>query len=375
MSAIELELPVISDFFDLPPYGLPQSQKAQMLVIRLRQLCWHHYERCVIYRRLIERVFGGEDALNFERLEEVPFIPVPLFKTHALRSVPAEAVVRTLASSGTSGQVLSRVELDRETSQRQTQVLVKILQHFLGPRRSPMVIFDRKVALDQPGPYPARVAALLGMMPFGRDPFFALKEDLSLDIEGLSAYLARASGAGGERVVVFGLTAILWQALVLTMEREGKKLHIPQGVLIHAGGWKKLQDAAVGAEEFRQRVQAVTGISRILNFYGMVEQVGSIFFENPRHYLQAPVYAEVIIRDPITLRPLPVGGVGLVQVLSAIPTSYPGHSLLTEDMGVLRGVDDPTTGMNGRYFEILGRVPQAEVRGCSDTYPTQHSTT
>ena len=56
-----------------------------------------------------------------------------------------------------------------------------------------------------------------------------------------------------------------------------------------------------------------------------------------------------------------------MQVLSVLPGSYPGHSILTEDVGVIHGEDDAAAGVAGRYFEILGRVPRAELRGCSDT--------
>jgi hypothetical protein len=35
---------------------------------------------------------------------------------------------------------------------------------------------------------------------------------------------------------------------------------------------------------------------------------------------------------------------------------------------VIHGEDPEHTGMGGRYFEILGRVPKAELRGCSDTF-------
>jgi len=34
----------------------------------------------------------------------------------------------------------------------------------------------------------------------------------------------------------------------------------------------------------------------------------------------------------------------------------------------LEGSDNPATGMNGQYFRILGRLPKAELRGCSDTF-------
>jgi hypothetical protein len=100
----------------------------------------------------------------------------------------------------------------------------------------------------------------------------------------------------------------------------------------------------------------------------MVEQVGSVFFENAIGALHAPVFADVIVRDPFTLRPLPAGQRGLIQVLSILPQSYPGHSLLTEDLGEWVGEDDPRTGINGRYFRVYGRAPRSEMRGCSDTY-------
>jgi hypothetical protein len=58
----------------------------------------------------------------------------------------------------------------------------------------------------------------------------------------------------------------------------------------------------------------------------------------------------------------------VIQTLSLLPRSYPGHSLLTEDLGVVHGQDDCPCGRKGTYFSIVGRIPQAELRGCSDTY-------
>ena len=172
----------------------------------------------------------------------------------------------------------------------------------------------------------------------------------------------------GRRVLLFGFTFMVWQYLVQALERAGRRLDLPGGVLVHSGGWKKLQEAAVDPAAFRERVRAATGVEQVINFYGMVEQVGGVYFENPVHQLHAPIYSEVIVRDPVTLDPLPDGQPGLIQVLSCLPTSYPGHSLLTEDLGVVHGADPEGTGMGGRCFEILGRVPKAELRGCSDTF-------
>jgi len=290
---------------------------------------------------------------------------VTLFKTHVLSSVHESEVLKVLTSSGTRGQEPSRVFLDAETASVQSAVLVKVAQHFLGKERLPMVFVDHPGVVRDRRSHSARGAGILGMAQFGHRPFYALREDMSLDEEGLRAYLDQAAG---RRVLLFGFTFMVWEYLVRALERAGRRLDLPGGILVHSGGWKKLQEAAVDAGRFRDGVQSATGVDQVINFYGMVEQVGGVYFENSIHYLQAPIYSEVIVRDPVTLEPLPEGQPGLVQVLSCLPTSYPGHSLLTEDLGVIRGVDAEGTGMGGRCFEILGRVPKAELRGCSDTF-------
>src|SRR4029077_15795074 len=88
-------------------------------------------------------------------------------------------------------------------------------------------------------------------------------------------------------------------------------------------------------------------------------------------YLYPPNFADVIVRDPVTLDPLPPGKIGVLQVLSALPRGYPGHSLLTEDLGVVHHLDEPTCGRMGKAFSVVGRIPRAELRGCSDVIAAQ----
>jgi hypothetical protein len=56
----------------------------------------------------------------------------------------------------------------------------------------------------------------------------------------------------------------------------------------------------------------------------------------------------------------------VIEVVSILPRSYPGHVLLTDDLGVVDGVDDGDR--SGKRFHVLGRLPRAEPRGCSDTF-------
>ncbi len=355
--------PTASELLQVPPYGVAQPEKEALLLPLLQELTDHHRRHCEPYARILERVFPGE----IRTLADVPFLPVALFKDHLLKSVPDEEVQKVLTSSGTTGQKASRIHLDKETAGLQATALVKVVQHFVGTSRLPMVILDHPGVVRDRTSFSARGAGILGMSQFGHRPFYALREDLSLDLEGLEAYLAATSAP---RILLFGFTFMVWQGLVETLERLGRKVDLGRGLLVHSGGWKKLQDRAVSPEQFREGLLRVANLGTVINFYGMVEQVGGVFFENPLHHLHAPVFSDIIIRDPATLRPVEDGTPGLIQVLSCLPRSYPGHSILTEDLGVIRGVDTPGLGMLGRHFEFLGRVPRAEIRGCSDTVET-----
>ena len=79
----------------------------------------------------------------------------------------------------------------------------------------------------------------------------------------------------------------------------------------------------------------------------------------------------MIIRDPNTLEELPPGQPGVIEVLSVLPRSYPGHCLLTEDLGVVHAIDSDACNRKGKAFSVLGRIPQAELRGCSDVIAAQ----
>jgi len=44
--------------------------------------------------------------------------------------------------------------------------------------------------------------------------------------------------------------------------------------------------------------------------------------------------------------------------------------ILSEDEGIILGEDDCKCGRCGKYFKVIGRLKQAEQRGCSDTFRT-----
>ena len=341
------------ELFSLPLYGLDHDEKKHLYDKWLGDLTAYHCERCPEYARLVD-VFGPSMAL-----------PVRLFKEFDLRSVEADSVSKTMTSSGTTSQVKSKINLDRDTSARQSKALSRIVSEFTGSKkRVPMLVIDAPGTVKNRTMFSARTAGIRGFSMLGRDVTFALDDDMNLDWESLNGFAERHEG---ERVLMFGFTFMIWQYFVRALEDAGKSLNF-SGLMVHGGGWKKLVNEAVSHDEFNRRVTAACGVEHVSDYYGMVEQTGSIAMECECGHLHVSLLSDVEIVDPFTLETLGVGERGLIKSISLLPTSYPGHVLLTEDEGMVLGIDDCPCGRKGKYFKVFGRLPGAEVRGCSDTY-------
>jgi hypothetical protein len=347
-------------FDELPVYGLGAAEKTALLLDALHALTLHHATHCRPYARLLS-AFGVDPASRPARLAEFLALTVRQFKLHRLKSIPDAEVFKTLLSSGTSGTP-STICLDREAAAKQSRVLVRIMQHWLGRQRLPMLIVDHPDVIRDRSRFSARGAGIQGMAMLGRDHTYALRPDMSFDREAVERF---ADLHGDGPVLVFGFTWMVWQYFADAM--LDNCIRLPGAVLLHGGGWKRLTDRAVDNAAFRARL-AEAGIARVHNYYGMVEQTGAIFVECGHGHLHAPVHSDVLVRDPVSGEPAPFGQVGIVELLSVLPTSYPGHVLLTDDLGVLHGVDDCPCGLPGAHFSVLGRIPRAEARGCSDTF-------
>jgi hypothetical protein len=276
-------------------------------------------------------------------------------------SVPRQDIFKTLSSSGTSG-TQSRIFLNKENSRNQSQALKELFQEKFGGERLPMIILDSQEQLRSSTSTNARRAAVVGFSAFSSERLFPLGEDFEIDWDKIRKFIAKRAA---EQVVLFGFTFLLWEHLVLN-NRAKKTFELPRGVILHGGGWKKLEGLGISKIDFKVKMKEITGVSKVIDYYGMAEQAGSIFFECESGFFHESKFSTVIVRDPYSLLPLEIGKLGLVQVISKLPTSYPGHSILTQDLGMMHGVDDCPCKRPSRYFSIEGRMPNSQVRGCSD---------
>ena len=348
---------------NIPPYSFSKDEKRVFLTQHLATLTRQHYEHCAEYKKILDAI--SFDVNSISDYSQIPFLPVRLFKDYELKSVPTEDVVKTLTSSGTTGQRVSKIFLDKATSATQTKVLTKIVSSFLGKQRVPMLILDTSAVIKNRAMFSARGAGILGFSMFGTDRLYALDDEMNLNVDAIKAFLEKHQG---ETIFLFGFTFMIWLHFYKELKKIGIKLDLSKGVLIHGGGWKKLVNEAVSPEMFRLALHEVCGIDHVYDYYGMVEQTGCIYAECECGHLHASNYSDVIIRDPEDFSVKGIGEKGIMQTVSVLPHSYPGHSLLTEDEGVVLGEDDCPCGRKGKYIKIIGRLKSAEIRGCSDTY-------
>ena len=352
-----------SKWHTIRPFSLNSLEKHELLSLAMKELTVHHENYCEPYRNILAA--SGLNAASTESYYDVPFLPVRLFKELKLLSVQPEEVFKTMTSSGTSGQSVSHIYLDKSTAANQTKALTRIVADFIGDKRMPMIVIDSPNVVKDRTLFSARGAGILGFSIFAKDRIFGLNEEMGLDFSGINAFLQKHSG---EPILLFGFTYMVWQHLYKELVRTRSTLDLSNAVLIHGGGWKKLVEEKVESSEFRKKLNDLSGLERVHDYYGMVEQTGSIYLECEQGHLHASIYSDVITRRGLDFEPAQFGEVGVIEVVSILPTSYPGHALLTEDEGVILGEDDCSCGRLGKYFRVLGRIKNAEVRGCSDTY-------
>lgn len=350
------------------PYKLGAEQHEAGLLALLKDVLDCASEHSPQYRNFAERW-----PINYRkagRIADLPYLPVGVFKADPpLVLVEQSAITRTLASSATTGQVPSRVVLDAATARRMTKGVITIIRDFIGPARRPYLVIDTPATLSGSGELGARGAAIQGLRSFATEIVCCLNNDaagnLVLDEEKLIECAARWRDT---EVLVYGFTYILWNHLVKTLQAKGIRLDMPKVRILHSGGWKRLQQQSVTRDVFAAGVASVFGCSsdRVIDFYGMVENVGVVYPDCEQGNKHVPSFAEVIVRDPLTLEPVHAGQQGLVQVCSALPASFPGFLVMTEDIGEVIRHDGCPCGRRGTAFRFVSRAPKAETRGCGN---------
>jgi Acyl-protein synthetase, LuxE len=344
-------------------WSLDLAQRSVFQLTQLQKLTNHHISLCENYKKIVqlENSFIS-DKTSFE---SVPFLVADIFKELDLLSGSLSQIRKTLNSSGTTSELSkSRIYIDKETAYLQNRALINTLKTELGNSRLPVLIIDSIQFKGNRLASSARAAGIIGFSLMGTEVEYALTPSLEPDFKRITDFLEKH---GKNNFLIFGFTYLVWNFLQAVSSKRELFFGINPPTLIHGGGWKKMESLGLNHNSFDKELRKVIPLTRAINYYGMVEQTGSIYLACEQGFFHTTPYNHITIRNFTNLSVLGRGKSGLIQSFSILPLSYPGHSVLTDDMGAILHMDDCPCGRPGIAFTVERRAAKSILRGCSDT--------
>lgn len=329
----------------------------------IKRLILHFYQNDQKYRRWIALIYdirsikGLNYFLQKSDLSELPYIPSSALKLTDLKTITPAEVSKVMYSSGTTSNLASKIFLDTHTAKLMAERLRIDTIRCIGDQRRPLFIVDEQEVFRDRQSFVARGAAIAGLLKFGNSINFLFKGN-QLDEHVLNNLVSLKD----KNFLMVGTTVNVWTKLIPAIARM--EVDFSKGTLVHGGGWKLLEKEAVDNTTFKKRLAEVSKLTRSINFFGMVEQLGSVSYECSEGKFHTPSCTRYIIRSPKTGRPVRDDSAGILQVNSLLPASYPGALVLTDDLGKLVNNHSCACGNQLPIFEYVGRIKVAEQRGC-----------
>jgi hypothetical protein len=301
------------------------------------QVFRHQFKNNAIYRSFCDLLYIHSS--DVKEVEEIPFLPIQFFKSHAVLS-STQAVKETFTSSGTTGSSVSK-HMVTDLSWY-TKSYTKSFEYFYGPIEEYTVLGLLPNYLERDG------SSLIYMV----DDFIKKSNKPASgfylnNLTELSKTLI-ALDKKGEKVLLIGVTF----ALLDLIERQQFKLQ--NTIIMETGGMKGRRKEMI-RNELHEILCAGFGVSKIHSEYGMTELL-SQGYSSGDGVFDCPPWMKILARDTEDALTMvgtnKTGGLNVIDLANYNSCSF----IATQDLGK---VDN-----NGR-FEVLGRFDHSDIRGCN----------
>lgn len=302
-------------------------------------------------------------------LARLPFVGVTAMKYFLLTSMPDEAAVLKLTSSGTRGQK-TQIWLDEDSLARVQSMLDGLwAQEGLvssDPTNYVNFIYDPEQAKDLGIAFSVKNEQRFAPV---RESFFTIRKNAAGAWEfQREETLRRLRGYAEQKspVRILGVPSFIYE-LLQALENE-EPIRLPaNSYLLTGGGWKAAEDKSVTRAEFRRLVTERLGIpdENMRDGFGMAEH-SAPYIECRHHRFHVPVYNRILVREPETLEVLPPGKQGLLEFITPFNAMMPNLAILSTDIGYL----DPEPcgcGWKAPTFTLVGRGGLVKHKGCAIT--------
>jgi hypothetical protein len=343
----------------------PEPESFQRLALDVFR---HQFEAVGAYRRYCQGL--GADPRAVRIVDDVPAVSNVAFKYAELA---IDGAVRAAESAIflTSGTTQGRERRGRHIVARPEVYRASAIAHL----RTMLFPDARRVAILAMHPTAdvmpeSSLAAMVSwcIEEFGTRTHLAAASRDRVDVEAATGFLAGAE-ARREPVCILGTTAA-FAALFSELRSGGVKLRLAPGSRMMDTGGAKGQAVPMQAAEVIEQAGKLLAIApaMVVNEYGMTELCSQLYdataFNCPGlsntqehradRFKIPPPWLRVTARDPVTLRPMPDGEIGLLTFFDLANVGSVS-AVMTEDLGWVE---------RGRV-RVLGRATGGLARGCA----------
>ena len=339
----------------------PEPESFERLALEVFR---HQFETVGAYRSYC--VGRGVEPDTVGSVDDIPAVSNVAFKYADLASEGAERSADApvfLTSGTTQGRtrrgrhIVARPEIYRASA-------IAHLRTMLFPDARRMAILAMHPTVDAMPESSLSAMISWSIEEFATGTHLAAASRARVEVDAAIAFLADCE-ARCEPVCIMGTTAA-FASLFSALISSGMKLRLAQGSRLMDTGGAKGQGVPMQASEVVARAGETFAIApaMVINEYGMTELCSQLYdatsfncrgvSDAQERFKIPPPWLRVTARDPVTLRAMPDGEIGMLTFFDLANVGSVS-AVMTEDLGFVE---------RGRV-RVLGRARGGEARGCA----------
>lgn len=290
-----------------------------------------------VYQQFVTHL--GVQWKNVKELEDIPFLPISLFKTHTVKcdDEPAEVVFK---SSGTTGNKTSK-HFVTDVSWYQKSFR-KGFKKFYGEIKNYVILALLPAYQERDG------SSLIYMVDdLIRESENPLSGYFLYNHEELAKTLMTLEKLKTPTILI-GVTYALLDFI------ENHSISFSNLIIMETGGMKGRRKEMI-REELHAKLCEGFGVSAIHSEYGMTELLSQAYSLG-NGIFDCPPWMNILVRDtndPLSLLPKgQTGGINVIDLANINSCSF----IATQDLGKI---------YQNNSFEVLGRFDNSDIRGCN----------
>jgi phenylacetate-coenzyme A ligase PaaK-like adenylate-forming protein len=294
------------------------------------------YRENLLYREFVDR-FPVAPA-QIQSLLQIPFLPVSFFKTRKLMAGNFQPDI-IFDSSGTTGQTRARHFVREVALYRES--FVKGFEYFFGDPAKYCILGLLPAYLEREGSSLIYMVHELIRLSGHPQSGFYLNE-----FEQLHNILEKLEKSNQPTILIGVSFALLDFADKYSME-------LSNTIVMETGGMKGRRKELT-RPELHEILKTRLGLSKVYSEYGMTELLSQAYSMGEGLYKPVP-WMKMFVRDEDDPLHINLSGEGLLNIVD----------LANRDSIGFVATDDIVKVYEDGSFEIMGRLDQSDIRGCS----------